>query len=137
MVNDARMAPEVYGVIAAFHEAFADAWVARQVGPYMSCAEADALAEVLRLVDPGAGTAFLYGHANGEGGNSDENAADAHYWLKDEYDPAVNDADHLVHPGEDGRCVECAQPFHEHNEVLSHTGLDEEDRERMRRLGQR
>lgn len=138
MVNDAQMAPEVYEVIEHFADAFADAWVARQVGPHMSCAEAEAVAEVLRLVDPGAGTAFLYGHANGEGGNADEAESDAHFWLRDEYDAAARDADHPASfPDDEGRCTECGQPVTLVVETFHHSGLDDGDRARMRRLGAR
>lgn len=134
MVNDAQMAPEVYDVVADFGEKFADAWTARQVGPYMTCAEANAVAEVIALTRPDAEQAFLYGHANGEH-NGGDSEGDEHYWMRDDYDAAARDADHPATIGEEpDECGDCGQPVFAISGLILHKGLDEVTRQRYRQI---
>lgn len=99
-------------------ETFADSWTAGMVGGRMTCAEADALADVIRQVDPEAADTFLRGHANGwdnEGGDTDP--GDLHYSLRE--DPAASRSgktydhdpvpDDLPQPGD--RCKTCGEPI--------------------------
>jgi hypothetical protein len=84
---------------------FADSWTARQVGQAMTCIEANALAYVIREVDPIAAGAFLRGHANGE--DQGDEPSDLHYHLRDDFHA---DQPHIFAGDDDDECMGCFQP---------------------------
>jgi hypothetical protein len=74
--------------VAAHHlaETFSDSWTAGATGGKMTCGEAEVLAAVIAVVDPGAAQKFLVGHANGwadSGTSGDTSAEDDHHHLRD------------------------------------------------------
>lgn len=58
--------PEAVERITQLARAFGSVELGDDVGTHMTCIEAEALADVMRLVDPDAATAFLRGHAEGD-----------------------------------------------------------------------
>lgn len=76
-------------VLLTLAETFRESVVAAMVGGAMTCAEADAMAAAIELVDPVAAQDFLRGHANGGWEGSGDDEGDAHYHLRDNTEPAA------------------------------------------------